>query len=344
MNEASFEMELQKTFLAETSEMLNDAENILVQIEESSKDSSLFEKLIRILQPVQSSSQVVGFHDLAQFMLHYDKLLQEVFNKHITFNSEVLKVLLSSHNLVKNHINDLIKNPLIKIKSSDVENNIKSIMQSAAVSDNNNAKDSSIKQMNLETANGHHKKGVFLVCDDEEDILSILKDILEQEGYKVITANSAQMALDILESDHVDVIMSDLKMPKMDGITYVTKIREFNNFIPIILVSGHSSVEHFKKFIELGVHDFVDKPFAANDIIIVSSGAMKTKRLWDGIMTITKSCFQSYASLQKLNSLMNCSLDDNQQKEYNYLSHCMEEMRTATIEILSTEKDMRRRT
>jgi len=106
----------------------------------------------------------------------------------------------------------------------------------------------------------------ILLIDDDKLILMTLKRVLKREGYEVITAMSGQTALRHMEEDGFDLIISDIKMPQMDGIETVKKIREFlteHNKIPIpeLFITGYAKEDVYQKALELNAAGYIEKPF-----------------------------------------------------------------------------------
>ncbi len=99
-----------------------------------------------------------------------------------------------------------------------------------------------------------------LVCDDEKDIVSALKIYLSTEGYQVFEAYDGQEALDVLEEQEIHLVLLDVMMPRMDGITTMAKIRETSN-VPIILLTAKSEDTDKVLGLTVGADDYVTKPF-----------------------------------------------------------------------------------
>ncbi len=106
----------------------------------------------------------------------------------------------------------------------------------------------------------------ILVCDDEKDIVSALKIYLSAESYTVLEAYNGAEALEIIQSGEIHLVLMDIMMPKMDGMTAMTKIREISN-IPVILLTAKS--EDMDKILGLnvGADDYVTKPFNPVELI-----------------------------------------------------------------------------
>lgn len=99
-----------------------------------------------------------------------------------------------------------------------------------------------------------------LICDDQPDIVNALKIYLTPEGYKLFEAYTGQEALDIVKNNEIHLILMDVMMPGMDGITATSKIREFSN-VPIILLTAKSETEDKVLGLNVGADDYITKPF-----------------------------------------------------------------------------------
>jgi len=84
---------------------------------------------------------------------------------------------------------------------------------------------------------GKEKK--ILLVDDEQDFLQLMKFWLESKGYSVVTAGDGEAAIDLVKKEELNIILIDLRMPKMDGVETIKRIRGFNKDIPIIVISAY---------------------------------------------------------------------------------------------------------
>jgi len=100
----------------------------------------------------------------------------------------------------------------------------------------------------------------ILVCDDEKDIVSALKIYLTADGYQVFEAYNGKEALEIIKTQEVHLVLMDIMMPVMDGITAMTRIREFSN-VPVILLTAKSEDTDKILGLTVGADDYVTKPF-----------------------------------------------------------------------------------
>ena len=100
----------------------------------------------------------------------------------------------------------------------------------------------------------------ILVCDDEKDIVSALKIYLMADGYQVFEAYNGREALEILKNEDIHLVLMDIMMPEMDGITAMLKIREVSN-VPVILLTAKSEDTDKVLGLTVGADDYVTKPF-----------------------------------------------------------------------------------
>lgn len=105
-----------------------------------------------------------------------------------------------------------------------------------------------------------------LICDDEEGIRESLKLILEKE-YKLLFATNGNEAIDIIKKDPADVVIMDIKMPRMDGIETMRKLKEISPDVKILVTSGYKSVETAKEAVSAGASDYIVKPFDRKEIL-----------------------------------------------------------------------------
>ena len=106
----------------------------------------------------------------------------------------------------------------------------------------------------------------ILVCDDEKDIVSALKIYLMADGYQVFEAYNGREALEILKKEDIHLVLMDIMMPEMDGITAMLKIREVSN-VPVILLTAKSEDTDKVLGLTVGADDYVTKPFGMMELV-----------------------------------------------------------------------------
>ena len=131
--------------------------------------------------------------------------------------------------------------------------------------------------MNLKKNNWVGKK--ILVIDDDKEIGSLLRSILTVEGYLVKTSTSAEEGLSLMKDFSPNVILCDIKLPKMSGFDFLDKIQDFDDIFDIIMITGHGEINDAVNAIQKGAFDYVTKPFSAEKIVITIDKALSTQHL-----------------------------------------------------------------
>ncbi|MDR3713867.1 MAG: sigma-54 dependent transcriptional regulator [Puia sp.] len=117
----------------------------------------------------------------------------------------------------------------------------------------------------------------ILIIDDEKAIRKTLSEILSYEGYKIDEAGDGEEGLKKFKEKEYDVILCDIKMPKIDGIEFLEKAKEANPDIPIIMISGHGTIETAVEAVKKGAYDYISKPPDLNRLLItIRNGMDKT--------------------------------------------------------------------
>ena len=106
----------------------------------------------------------------------------------------------------------------------------------------------------------------ILICDDESDIVNALKIYLAPEGYRLFEAFNGKQALEIVRENDIHLILLDVMMPVMDGITATSRIRELSN-APIILLTAKSETEDKVLGLNVGADDYITKPFVPVEVL-----------------------------------------------------------------------------
>jgi len=119
----------------------------------------------------------------------------------------------------------------------------------------------------------------ILIVDDEKNYPPILSAILEEEGFETLTADSGHRALDILESADVDLVLTDMKMPAMDGIELLQHIKARGMELPVIMMTAHGTVEKAVEAMQKGAYTYILKPFDNERLVIYVQKAIAMYRV-----------------------------------------------------------------
>ncbi|MFN8134143.1 MAG: sigma-54 dependent transcriptional regulator [Bacteroidales bacterium] len=118
----------------------------------------------------------------------------------------------------------------------------------------------------------------ILIIDDERAIRNALREILEYENYLVDEAEDGATGIELVNKESYDVILCDIKMPKMDGIEVLENIQKTTD-APVVMISGHGTIETAVEAIRKGAYDFIAKPLDLNRLLITLRNAMDKSRL-----------------------------------------------------------------
>ncbi len=119
----------------------------------------------------------------------------------------------------------------------------------------------------------------ILVVDDEEGILQALSAILRDEGYLVSETQGGAQAVKSVAKDPPSAVLLDIWMPDQDGLETLRQIRELAHDVPVIMMSGHGTIETAIKAIKLGAYDYIEKPLSLDKVLLLVQHAIETRRL-----------------------------------------------------------------
>ncbi len=122
-------------------------------------------------------------------------------------------------------------------------------------------------------------KPVILIVDDEEGIRTTLSGIFEDEGYEAVTAGSGEEALRVAKEANPDIVILDVWLSGMDGIQTMGELREWNRDLPVIIISGHASIELAVKATKIGAYDILEKPLSMEKVLLVVDRALEKRKL-----------------------------------------------------------------
>ena len=134
----------------------------------------------------------------------------------------------------------------------------------------------------------------ILVIDDERSIRNSMKDILQYEGHEVVLAENGMEGLVSVKSEEPDIVFCDIKMPKMEGIEVLERIKEFSADTPVIMISGHGTIDTAIEAIRKGAYDFIEKPLDLNRILITIKNATDKHLLIHETKTLKNKVSKKY--------------------------------------------------
>ena len=119
----------------------------------------------------------------------------------------------------------------------------------------------------------------ILLVDDELEILKSLGEILNRFGYTVIARAEAQAALSVVrEGTKIDLVITDYRMPVMDGLEFLNSLRQLDTTVPVIILTAYGAVESYLKSLSLGVFDYINKPIKAKELGRIVQAAIDSSK------------------------------------------------------------------
>jgi len=119
----------------------------------------------------------------------------------------------------------------------------------------------------------------ILIVDDEKNYLLVLSALLEGEGYEVETAPSGARALALVEEDEPDLVITDMRMPRMSGVELIRELKARNPDLPVIVMTAFGTVENAVEAMKAGALDYITKPFENQELLLTVERALKMRRL-----------------------------------------------------------------
>jgi two-component system, NtrC family, nitrogen regulation response regulator NtrX len=143
----------------------------------------------------------------------------------------------------------------------------------------------------------------ILIIDDEKSIRDALADILSEENYDILTAEDGEDGLEKIQSHKIDLILCDIKMPKMDGMELLTKATEEGFDIPFVMISAHGTIDTAVEATKKGAFDFIQKPPDLNRILLTVRNALDNSQLSTETKVLRKKVSKGYEIIGESNAI-----------------------------------------
>ena len=137
-------------------------------------------------------------------------------------------------------------------------------------------------------------RDAILVVDDEAGVRSSLAGILGDEGYAVTAVDSGEAALQALEARRFDLVLLDVWLPGADGLEVLRRLRERDAELPVVVISGHGTIETAVKAVRLGAQDFVEKPLSLEKTVLAVRNALRQRRLESQLVELRQKLDERY--------------------------------------------------
>jgi DNA-binding NtrC family response regulator len=135
----------------------------------------------------------------------------------------------------------------------------------------------------------------ILIAEDEELMRSILRKLLENEGYHVHTASSAEMALEVFSSQPIDLLLTDIRMAEMDGLQLLDRVKSIDGDALVIIMTAYSSVDSAIAALRKGAYDYITKPFVNEDLLQTVRNAIRQRELFKENRSLRRELDRKYS-------------------------------------------------
>ncbi len=330
VNDTSFIAELQNVFLVECEELTDKLERAIIQLEKDPRNFNHIDLIFRFVHTIKGSAAMAGFPNLVAFVHGFENLLATMKAQKPTITSHVVDVLLKGNDTLKLYTEALRDNVYAEIPTQETTAAIQACLASL-----NPVPITSPKAPDLPKTVANSGIPTFLICDDEEAIIDLIGGYLKETGYNIVTATNVRDALKVFHTHPINGIFTDYMMPGLTGTDFVAAIRAKNEFVPIVVVSGHTEREQFKDYLKLGVLTFLEKPFSFSDISNAAHQMLRHSDLQTALFGIARISFKLTVSIERLLTFATLSSLGLQEKER--LFGIMDDLRAATTNLRNAE-------
>ncbi len=134
----------------------------------------------------------------------------------------------------------------------------------------------------------------ILVVDDEPLIRMTVQDALAAEGFKVTTAESGQKGVDLFRNKHVDVVITDLRLPDLDGVQILKEVKLLNPETQVVMITAYGSIDSAVQAMKEGASDYLTKPFAMDELLLIIRRILRMKQLEEENVSLRKKVEERY--------------------------------------------------
>ncbi len=266
-------------FKIEAQEMFENSEAGFLSIEKGEDFTTNYNLIFRAFHSLKGAAGMFGLLALQSHMHKLETLFedQKNYNK---LNKTQIDYFLLGIDCAKSFLEG--KNTNFKYYSIEEFKELSPEKQTKNENQTNLApsqKISSIVREKHKEIESKSKNGLFYIVDDESAVLFMLKELITALGFDVKTFDNAHDLLKEIDNDSPDVLLSDIRMPEMDGIQLLKKLRENDNEIPVIFISGYISKEVMLEALENGAYGFIEKPFNEVHLKSICNNAISKVRI-----------------------------------------------------------------
>jgi DNA-binding response OmpR family regulator len=326
------ELVIKQEFLNEAQEMLDACEQSFLKLEQDPTDGAHIDAIFRLAHTIKGSGFAAGFDNLAHFVRDFENVLSRIRNKQLDLNGALVDLLLEANDKVRSYVDALKQDYGAILDTEDLSNRLREntdsghsthtptvpaaafgffedepVVPAIKSAQTTNLPPSNVRQLNpaIHSENDQVLAAfkcppTVLICDDEVEILSLLADCLDGMNLKILTAINGREALDLISKNHIDLVVSDIMMPEMNGIELLTQVRERDVKIPVIFVSGFADRHVLIDIMTRGAYSFIDKPFSMETVQMHVVNGLRMKLMQDAVNQLSTLNFRAYLTTTQM--------------------------------------------
>jgi CheY-like chemotaxis protein/HPt (histidine-containing phosphotransfer) domain-containing protein len=356
------EQAIKTDFLQEARELLEELERGLVALGSSggaSPRASELDAIFRVMHTIKGSAMVAGFDGLGAFAHAVETLLAQLRSRQLAWSETIGDLLLRANDRSVEIVSALTQNFAAVVATDDIVTELKACLASTP-----QAGSPEIARGVADPQGGAAAFGFFdappaapaatpkadarppavapagepatvLLCDDDSDLRELMHMYIEQIGYRCIVAGSGREGLAVAAKQAIDVVLTDLRMPDMDGASMAEELRARRYTAPIIFCSGQADRSDMVRFLNLGAFDFLEKPIEPARLEAVLLNAVHAKRVRDASVRLSALTFKTYLSLSMALDKASCVDPSAAQAKLDQIGGMLDEIAALTHYIVS---------
>ena len=286
----AFERQIRKEFLGEAEELLQKVEKALLHLASNAGDKDVvLNELFRLVHTIKGSALSVGFAGLGRFAHTYENLLDQLRSQQLAFSLDKLSVLTLGMDQLRDFVVLLRLQPRETLDVSEACKAIEALTRPSPAT----AKIAATPAFNPESLPR------VLICDDEPDIVDVFGEALGTIC-EVIPFSSSHKALEYLQLNPVDLILTDLKMPELSGRELIEQLRKTDPDTLVVFVSGQAERADMIACMHLGAFDFIEKPASLDELRFTVKRALRHRLLVKAMTELLGRVFRVYMRASKV--------------------------------------------
>lgn len=308
----ALEATIKRDFLQEATELIEDLEKLFLEYEVDPKNHATVDSIFRIMHTLKGSGMAAGFDQLSELAHAAESILSDLRSQKLSWNRDLADLLLHANDQLAQVVRLLGKDWNAQADIADVLSALREFQspQTNLVSsgaegfgffdDDEQLPVQASERPSATQATMPSKR--LLIVDDDEDIRALYQAEAEEIGFAVDQAPDGEAGLVLATSQDYDVIITDLRMPVLDGIGFIKALRQFNTLVPVIFSSGYADRDDVLRFISLGAYEVLDKPADMSRLKSVLHNAAHLKSVRVAAAKLSSLNFKAYIQASKIAS------------------------------------------